>query len=98
MPITKKDRIKKEHKQADKAGTRVQVHANGTPVKKDKPKSICAFCRKELVCIPVLSCMIFHSRSNSSFQDNTNLKILEQHAGTHPEAWTKEKCWPKEFA
>ncbi|KAK0915732.1 hypothetical protein LTR57_013313 [Friedmanniomyces endolithicus] len=30
--------------------------------------------------------------------ESTNLKILEQHATTHPDPWTKEKCWPKEFA
>ncbi|KAF2171778.1 hypothetical protein M409DRAFT_18011 [Zasmidium cellare ATCC 36951] len=77
MPITKKDRIKKEHKKGDAAGTRAAVLPNGTPVKAAKPKSICAFCRKEL--------------------DNTNLKILEQHADTHSAAWTKEKCWPNEF-
>nr|POE88415.1 hypothetical protein CFP56_11643 [Quercus suber] len=77
MPITKKDRIAREHKKADAAGTRVKVNPNGTPVKAAKPKSICAFCRKEL--------------------DNTNLKILEQHASTHSDAWPKEKCWPNEF-
>lgn len=30
-------------------------------------------------------------------QDNTNLKILEQHADTHNDQWPKEKCWPNEF-
>lgn len=49
MPISKKDRVAREHKKADAAGTRVQVHKNGTPVKAPKAKSICAFCRKELV-------------------------------------------------
>ncbi|KAF2765012.1 hypothetical protein EJ03DRAFT_331349 [Teratosphaeria nubilosa] len=48
MAITKKDRIAREHRAADKAGTRVQVHKNGTPVKAPKAKSICAYCRKEL--------------------------------------------------
>ncbi|TKA83045.1 hypothetical protein B0A55_00818 [Friedmanniomyces simplex] len=78
MPISKKDRIHREHKKAEAAGTRIPVNPNGTPVKAPKSKSICAFCRKEL--------------------ESTNLKILEQHATTHPEPWTKEKCWPKEFA
>ncbi|GIZ47951.1 hypothetical protein CKM354_001102600 [Cercospora kikuchii] len=77
MPITKKDRVHREQKKAEAAGTRVPVHKNGTPVKAAKPKSICAYCRKEL--------------------DNTNLKILEQHASTHSDAWPKEKCWPNEF-
>lgn len=49
MPISKKDRIHREHKKAEAAGTRVPVHANGTPVKKPKATSICAFCKKELV-------------------------------------------------
>ncbi|GAB7327490.1 hypothetical protein MBLNU13_g11365t1 [Cladosporium sp. NU13] len=49
MPITKKDRIAREHKKADAAGTRVQVHKNGTPVKAAKAMTICAFCRKDLV-------------------------------------------------
>lgn len=49
MPISKKDRVAREHKKADAAGTRVKVNPNGTPVKAGKPKSICAFCRKELV-------------------------------------------------
>lgn len=48
MPITKKDRIKKDHKKAEEAGTRIAVHKNGTPVKAAKEKSICQFCRKEL--------------------------------------------------
>ena len=77
MPISKKDRIHREHKKAEAAGTRVPVNPNGTPKKAAKPKSVCAFCRKEL--------------------DNTNLKILEQHASTHSDEWTKEKCWPNEF-
>lgn len=51
MPITKKDRIKKEHKKAEAAGTRIAINPNGTPVKQAKPKSICAFCRKELVSV-----------------------------------------------
>lgn len=49
MPISKKDRIHREQKKADAAGTRAKVNPNGTPVKAAKPKSICAFCRKELV-------------------------------------------------
>ena len=49
MPITKKDRIAREHKKADAAGTRVQVHKNGTPVKAAKTMTICTFCRKDLV-------------------------------------------------
>lgn len=51
MPISKKDRIHREHKKAEAAGTRVPVNPNGTPVKAPKPKSICCFCRKELVSI-----------------------------------------------
>ncbi|KAL1588698.1 hypothetical protein WHR41_02671 [Cladosporium halotolerans] len=77
MPITKKDRIAREHKKADAAGTRVQVHKNGTPVKPKKEMTICNFCRKDLVA--------------------ENLKILEQHASTHSDAWTKEKCFPVQF-
>lgn len=48
MPISKKDRIHREHKKAEAAGTRAPIHPNGTPVKKPKEKSICQFCRKEL--------------------------------------------------
>ncbi|CBY01577.1 predicted protein [Plenodomus lingam JN3] len=40
MPISKKDRIQREHKKADKAGTRAPVKANGLPVKAPKPTSI----------------------------------------------------------
>ncbi|KAK3620826.1 hypothetical protein LTR56_023158 [Elasticomyces elasticus] len=48
MPISKKDRIHREHKKAEAAGTRTPVNPNGTPVKVPKSKTICAFCRKEL--------------------------------------------------
>ena len=77
MPISKKDRIHREHKKAEAAGTRIAVNPNGTPVKAPKEKSICQFCRKEL------------ARDNKA--------ILEQHAGTHNDAWPKEKCWPNDF-
>ncbi|TIA38274.1 hypothetical protein D6C78_04117 [Aureobasidium pullulans] len=77
MPISKKDRIHREHKKAEAAGTRIPVNPNGTPKKVPKATSICVFCKKELT--------------------SSNLAILEQHAGTHPDAWTKEKCWPNEF-
>ena len=79
MPISKKDRIHREQKKADAAGTRAPVKANGNPVKAPKPTSLvcvlrfesywkltfvkCAFCKKELV--------------------NTNLTQLETHANTH---------------
>lgn len=49
MPISKKDRIHREQKKADAAGTRAAVKPNGNPVKAPKPTSLCAFCRKELV-------------------------------------------------
>lgn len=49
MPISKKDRIHREHKKAEAAGTRVPVNPNGTPKKAPKPTSICVFCKKELV-------------------------------------------------
>ncbi|KAF2624099.1 hypothetical protein BU25DRAFT_413672 [Macroventuria anomochaeta] len=49
MPISKKARIQREHKAAEKAGTRAPVKANGLPVKAPKPTSICQNCRKELV-------------------------------------------------
>jgi len=49
MPISKKDRVAREHKKADAAGTRAPVKANGLPVKAPKPTSLCAFCRKEMV-------------------------------------------------
>lgn len=49
MPISKKDRRTREHKKAEEAGTRAPVKANGLPVKAAKPKSICQFCKKELV-------------------------------------------------
>ncbi|KAH7359962.1 hypothetical protein BKA66DRAFT_472023 [Pyrenochaeta sp. MPI-SDFR-AT-0127] len=49
MPISKKDRIQREHKKADKAGTRAPVKANGLPVKAPKPTSICQNCRREIV-------------------------------------------------
>jgi len=48
MPISKKDRIAREHKKADAAGTRAPVKANGLPVKPKKETSLCAFCKKEL--------------------------------------------------
>ncbi|KAJ8113541.1 hypothetical protein OPT61_g4346 [Boeremia exigua] len=40
MPISKKARIQREHKAAEKAGTRAPVKANGLPVKAPKPTSI----------------------------------------------------------
>ncbi|TID27428.1 hypothetical protein E2P81_ATG00187 [Venturia nashicola] len=49
MPISKKARIQREHKAAEKAGTRAPVKPNGLPVKAAKPMSMCANCRKELV-------------------------------------------------
>jgi len=48
MPISKKDRIHREQKKAEAAGTRVPINPNGTPVKPKKEMSICAFCRKDL--------------------------------------------------
>ena len=51
MPISKKDRIHREHKKAEAAGTRVPVNPNGTPVKPKKATSICVFCKKELVSV-----------------------------------------------
>lgn len=30
-------------------------------------------------------------------QVSSNLKILEQHASTHADEWTKERCWPNDF-
>ncbi|KAI4834400.1 hypothetical protein E4T44_08837 [Aureobasidium sp. EXF-8845] len=77
MPISKKDRIHREHKKAEAAGTRIPVNPNGTPVKPKKATSICVFCKKEIT--------------------SSNLAVLEQHAGTHPDVWTKEKCWPNDF-
>ncbi|OSS54380.1 hypothetical protein B5807_00684 [Epicoccum nigrum] len=47
MPISKKARVQREHKAAEKAGTRAPVKANGLPVKAPKPTSI--NCRKEMV-------------------------------------------------
>ncbi|OAK97483.1 hypothetical protein IQ06DRAFT_350234 [Phaeosphaeriaceae sp. SRC1lsM3a] len=49
MPISKKDRVQREHKKAEKAGTRAPVKANGLPVKAPKPTSICQNCRREIV-------------------------------------------------
>ncbi|EMD97711.1 hypothetical protein COCC4DRAFT_144490 [Bipolaris maydis ATCC 48331] len=49
MPISKKDRIQREHRKAEKAGTRAPVKANGLPVKPPKPTSICQNCRREIV-------------------------------------------------
>lgn len=49
MPISKKDRIHREHKKAEAAGTRIPVNPNGTPKKVPKATSICVFCKKELV-------------------------------------------------
>ncbi|GJC77675.1 hypothetical protein ColTof4_14101 [Colletotrichum tofieldiae] len=49
MPISKKARIQREHKAAEKAGTRAPVKPNGLPVKAPKPTSICQNCRKEIV-------------------------------------------------
>lgn len=77
MPISKKDRIHREHKKAEAAGTRVPVKPNGNPVKAPKEKSICTFCKKEMV--------------------RDNKKQMEDHANTHADAWTKEKCFPNDF-
>ncbi|KAL5117241.1 hypothetical protein ACEQ8H_004800 [Pleosporales sp. CAS-2024a] len=49
MPISKKDRVQREHRKAEKAGTRAPVKANGLPVKAPKPTSICQNCRREIV-------------------------------------------------
>ncbi|KAH6644199.1 hypothetical protein C7974DRAFT_383102 [Boeremia exigua] len=49
MPISKKARVQREHKAAEKAGTRAPVKANGLPVKAPKPTAICQNCRKEMV-------------------------------------------------
>ncbi|KAK1579577.1 uncharacterized protein LY79DRAFT_563726 [Colletotrichum navitas] len=49
MPISKKARIQREHKAAEKAGTRIPHKPNGLPVKPPKPTSICKNCRKEIV-------------------------------------------------
>ena len=38
MPISKKDRIAREHKKADAEGTRAAVKPNGQPVKAAKEK------------------------------------------------------------
>lgn len=38
MPISKKDRIAREHKKADAEGTRAAVKPNGLPVKAAKEK------------------------------------------------------------
>lgn len=43
MPISKKARVQREHKAADKAGTRVAVKANGLPVKTPKSTSVVSF-------------------------------------------------------
>nr|OQO19815.1 hypothetical protein B0A51_13861 [Rachicladosporium sp. CCFEE 5018] len=48
MPISKKDRISRDHKKAEAAGTRAPVKPNGNPVKPAKEKSVCAFCKKQL--------------------------------------------------
>lgn len=40
MPISKKARVQREHKAAEKAGTRAAVKPNGLPVKAPKPTSI----------------------------------------------------------
>jgi hypothetical protein len=55
MPISKKDRIHREHKKAEAAGTRIPVNPNGTPKKVPKATSICVFCKKELVSLRYLS-------------------------------------------
>lgn len=94
MPISKKDRISREHKKADAAGTRVQVNPNGTPVKPAKAKVVCAFCRKELVRIFDISGHLSSKTCADKLQDASNTKILEQHSTTHADTWTKEKCWP----
>lgn len=67
MPISKKDRIHREHKKAEAAGTRVPVHANGTPVKKPKATSICAFCKKELVSLLELCLSLTRILSDTSY-------------------------------
>lgn len=64
MPISKKDRIHREHKKAEAAGTRTPVNPNGTPVKPAKSTSICAFCRKELVCLFYLFPLLIFSSSS----------------------------------
>ncbi|GAB7338704.1 hypothetical protein MBLNU457_5425t1 [Dothideomycetes sp. NU457] len=29
--------------------------------------------------------------------DSANKQILQDHANSHPDPWTKEKCWPNDF-
>jgi hypothetical protein len=118
MPISKKDRIHREHKKAEAAGTRIPVNPNGTPVKPKKATSICVFCKKEIVSLDYaqktlkVTSVLRVDGSNfrapeqpmnrrysadTTFQTSSNLAVLEQHAGTHPDVWTKEKCWPNDF-
>ena len=100
MPISKKDRISREHKKADAAGTRVPVNPNGTPKKPPKAMSICVFCKKELVSTTTsfgTAAILRDNTDNVLLQASSNLKILEQHASTHSDEWTKEKCWPQDF-
>lgn len=94
MPISKKDRISREHKKADAAGTRVPVNPNGTPVKPAKAKVICAFCRKDLVRFLLFTWQPSLLTPTNNPQDAANTKILEQHSTTHADTWTKEKCFP----
>ncbi|KAL7409150.1 hypothetical protein BDY24DRAFT_404126 [Mrakia frigida] len=45
MPISKKDRIQREHKKLDALGLRAPVKANGNPVKAAKPTTLCTICK-----------------------------------------------------
>lgn len=71
MPISKKDRIHREHKKAEAAGTRVPVNPNGTPVKKPKATSICVFCKKELVSLQSLRIELHKSLPSWNLLANT---------------------------
>ena len=107
MPISKKARVQREHKAAEKAGTRAPVKPNGLPVKAPKPTSIVRLSTE----VPFTSaassleallhqCAMLNMRTEADEPQcancrkeivNTNKTQLEVHAATH-----NEKLWPKE--
>jgi hypothetical protein len=103
MPISKKAKIQREHKAAEKAGTRAPVKANGLPVKAPKPTSIVRSLPPTAPSAPshrnsVLTFSVSQCANCRKEIINTNKVQLEVHAQTHDQKnWPKEKCWPNDF-
>ncbi|KAI5477581.1 hypothetical protein MNV49_006067 [Pseudohyphozyma bogoriensis] len=49
MGLSKKDQRNREHKAAEKAGTKVQTTAGGVPKKAPKEQIVCTVCKASLI-------------------------------------------------